>query len=135
MPPSLGKRLFQVLCPFNRIICVCFCSRVVGVLYVFWGINPFTDRCMVCKYLFPLLVGSFHVVDRFFGCAAAFLFDVVPPAYFCVWCQIRKAIAKMDLTQEPTTYAFSWEFHGLRPHIFKPLIHSALNFASGVRRV
>ena len=70
----LATCVFTEKCPFNSLAYflsgllthLCFCSWVVGILYIFWTWIPCQT---VGKYLLPLYWLLFHFISRFLCCA------------------------------------------------------------------
>ena len=76
---------------------------------------------MICKYLLSFSSLPFHLDDSFYCPLEAFEFDIVPFVYVCVcflclWNQIHKNIAKIDVNKF-TICAFFLEFYGVKSYI------------------
>ena len=75
-----------------------FCCWVVGVLYIFWILDPF--EIYVCKYFLPFCGFSFYFFSSFLSGPKVFNFDEVQFIYFffcflCFWGQICDSIANL----------------------------------------
>ena len=129
-----GKMFVQSLHPFFKLDCLCFCYRVVSVLYIFWILTLLSDIWFanILSYsidcLFILLTVYFAVQKLFSLMQSHLLISAIITCAFGVIS--KKIIVKTNVKE---LFSFSYRSFMISGLMFKSLIHLELIFVNDVR--